>query len=112
MSDGSAIVVSGLVMLGDSVVIPGAQRNSLLRISLGEFQEPIGHRDGSDGGPCETRDHGGQIVSLVEAVFEFGEIARDMFAVDGTVGSCDGRLDVAERCVDPFEGWRPSRLWS
>ena len=64
------------------------------------------------GGPCEARDHGGQIVSSVEAVFEFGEVARDMLAVDGAVGSCDGGLDVAQRGVDPFEGWRPSGLRS
>jgi hypothetical protein len=59
-----------------------------------------------------VRDHGGQIVSLVEAVFEFGEGARDMLAVDGTVCSCDGGLDVAEGRVDPFEGRRLSCLWS
>jgi hypothetical protein len=41
-----------------------------------------------------------------------GEVARGMLAVDGTVGSCDGGLDVAEGRVDPFEAWRPSRLWS
>ena len=35
-----------------------------------------------------------------------------MLAVDGTVGAYDGSLDVAEGRVDPFEGWRPSRLWS
>ena len=81
-------------------------------MNFSQFQEPIEHRDGSDGGPSEARDHGGQIVSSVEAVFEFGEVARNMLAVDGTVGPCDGGLDVAERGVDPFEGWRPSRFWS
>ena len=81
-------------------------------MNLSQFQEPIGHRDGSDGGPSEARDHGGQIVSSVETVFEFGEVARDVLAVDGTVGACDGGLDVAEGGVDPFEGWRPSRSWS
>ena len=34
-----------------------------------------------------------------------------MLAADGTVGSCDGGFDVAQRGVDPFEGWRPSRFW-
>jgi hypothetical protein len=34
-----------------------------------------------------------------------------MLAADGTVGSCDGGFDVAQRGVDPFEGWRPSRPW-
>jgi hypothetical protein len=70
------------------------------------------HWCGPDGGPSEAVDHGGQIVSSVEAVFEFGEAAWDMLAVDGAVGPCDGGLDVAERGVGPFEGWRPSRFWS
>ena len=42
------------------------------------------------------------IVSSVEAVLEFGEVARNMLAIDGTVGSCDGGLDVAERRVGPI----------
>src|SRR4029077_15329619 len=67
---------------------------------------------GSDGGPCEPWDHRRQIVSPVEAIFEFGEVARDMLAVDGAVGSCDGGLDVAQRGVDPFECRRACRLRS
>src|SRR4029077_3628306 len=67
---------------------------------------------GSDGGPCEPWDHRRQIVSPVEAIFEFGEVARDMLAVDGAVGSCDGGLDVAQRGVDPFERRRACRLRS
>ena len=43
---------------------------------------------------------------------EFGEVARDVLVVDGTVGSCDGGLDVAERGVDPFECRRASGLRS
>jgi hypothetical protein len=50
-----------------------------------------------------SRDHGREIVSSVEAVLEFGEVARDVLTIDSTVGSCNGGLDVAERGVGPFE---------
>ena len=53
----------------------------------------IGHGGGSDGGPREAWDYGREIVSSVEAVLEFSEVARDMLAIDGTVGSCNGGLD-------------------
>jgi hypothetical protein len=89
-----------------------ATKGFLITHNLSQFQEPVGHWCGPDGGPSEAVDHGGQIVSSVEAVFEFCEVAWDMLAVDGAVGPCDGALDVAERGVDPFEGWRPSRFWS
>ena len=62
--------------------------------------------------PSESRDHGREIVSSVEVVFEFGEVARNMLAVDGTIGSCDGGLDVAERGVGPFECRHAGGLWS
>jgi hypothetical protein len=32
-----------------------------------------------------TQDQGGRIVSSVEAVFEFGEVAWNILAVDGTM---------------------------
>ncbi len=32
-----------------------------------------------------------------------------MFAFDSPIGAGDGGLDVAERYVDPLEGWRASR---
>src|SRR5512133_1000713 len=86
--------------------VAAAQKTSWLRTRLSQFQEPVGHGGGSDGGPREARDHGREIVSSVEAVLEFGEVARNMLAIDGTVGSCDGGLDVAERGVGPFEGRR------
>jgi hypothetical protein len=50
-------------------------------MNFSQFQEPVGHWCGSDGGPSEAGDHGGQIVFSVEAVFEFGEVAWDMLAV-------------------------------
>src|SRR6476469_7792317 len=80
--------------------------------ALSQFQEAVGHWGGPDRSPCEARDDRGQIVSAINAVFEFGQIARDVLAVDGTIGSGNGRLDIAQRCIDPFEGRRASRLGS
>src|SRR3954454_17707815 len=73
-------------------------------MNLSQFQEPIRHGRGPHAGPAQARDHGGEIVSPVEAVFELGEVARDMLAVDGAVGANNGGLDIAERGVDPLEG--------
>src|SRR5712672_2498565 len=47
--------------------------------------------------------HGGEIVSAVGAVLEFGEVARYMLVADGAVSASDGALDVAEGGVDPLE---------
>jgi hypothetical protein len=63
-------------------------------------------------GPCQARDHRGKIVSAVEAIFEFGEVARHMLCVDGAIGSNDCSFDVAERCLDPLERRRSSRIGS
>src|SRR5436305_700301 len=51
------------------------------------------------------------MVSSVKAVFELGEVARDVVAADHTVGAGDCSLDVAERGVDPLEGRRARRGW-
>jgi hypothetical protein len=40
---------------------------------------------------------------MLEAVFEFGEVAGDMLVADGAVSAGDGALDVAEGGVDPRE---------
>src|SRR3954471_16906774 len=50
-------------------------------MNLSQFEEPIRHGRGPHAGPAQARDHGGEIVSPVEAVFELGEVARDMLAV-------------------------------
>ena len=52
-------------------------------------------------GPAEARQHGGEIASPVEAIFELGEVARDVLGVDGSVGADKRGLDVAEGRVDP-----------
>ena len=59
---------------------------------------------GSDCDIAEAWHHGGEIVSAVEAVLEFGEVAGYMLVVDGAVSASDGALDVAEGGVDPLEG--------
>ena len=46
-------------------------------MSLSQFEEAVGHWRGADGGPAETGHHGGEIVAPIEAVGEFGQVARD-----------------------------------
>src|SRR5690242_1776192 len=71
---------------------------------LSEFEEAVWHWRGSDCDIAEAWHHGGEIVSAVEAVLEFGEGARYMLVADGAVSASDGALDVAEGGVDPLEG--------
>src|ERR1700747_2360657 len=71
---------------------------------LSQFEEALWHRRGSDCDIAEAWDHGGEIVSAVEAVLEFGEVAGCMLVADGAVSASDGALDVAEGGVDPFVG--------
>src|SRR5690348_13280122 len=71
---------------------------------LSQFEEAIWHRRGSDCDIAEAWHHGGEIVSAVEAVLEFGEVAGHMLVADGAVSACDGALDVAEGGVNPLEG--------
>ena len=53
--------------------------------------------------PSRGEGHGREVVSSVESVFKFGEVSRDILAVDRPVGADDRSLDVAERGVYPFE---------
>ena len=78
-------------------------------MNLSQLEQPVGHWRGSHDGRCQARDHCGEIVSPVEAVFEFGEVARDMLAADGAVGSDNCGLDIAEGGIDPAEGRDSSR---
>src|ERR1700726_4392777 len=71
---------------------------------LSQFEEAVWHRWGSDCDIAEAWHHGGEIVSAIEAVLEFGEVAGYMLVVDGAVSASDGALDVAEGGVDPLEG--------
>ena len=63
---------------------------------LSQFEQAIRHGRGSDCDVSKTRHHGGEIVASVEAVLEFGEVARHVLFADGAVGAGDGALDVAE----------------
>ena len=58
---------------------------------------------GSNAGPCQAGDHGSEIVSAIETVFELREVARHMLTADGAVGADDGGLDIAEGRIDPPE---------
>src|SRR3954454_338344 len=85
----------------DPVLMP-----SCLRGNLSQLEQPIRHWRRADGNPSEARDHGGEVVSPIEAVFELGEVTRHVLLVDRAVGTDDGGLDVAQRGVDPVEGGR------
>src|SRR3954454_3742867 len=50
-----------------------------------------------------------RVISPVEAIVEFREIARHMLLVDRPGGPHDGGLDVAERRVDALEAGDASR---
>src|SRR5215472_14911720 len=81
-----------------------SQRSSRLRMILSQFEEAVWHRRGSDCDIAEAWHHGGEIVSAVETVLEFGEVAGYMLVADGAVSASDGALDVAKGGVDPLEG--------
>src|SRR5262249_59942212 len=71
---------------------------------LSQFEEAVWHRRSSESDVAEAWHHGGEIVSAVEAVLEFGEVAGYMLVADGAVSASDGALDVAKGGVDPLEG--------
>src|SRR5712691_1646798 len=73
-------------------------------MNLNQFEEAIGHGGGSHAGPAQAREHGNEIISSVEAVFELGEVTWNMLTVDRPVGADNRGLDVAQRGVDPLEG--------
>src|SRR6266851_8124466 len=77
---------------------------------LSQFEEAVWHGRSSDGDVAKAWHHGGEIVSSVEAVFEFGEVAGHMLVTDGTVSAGDGAFDVAEGSVDPLKRGRPGGL--
>src|SRR6266550_3019072 len=52
---------------------------------LSQFEEAVWHWRGSDCDIAEAWHHGGEIVSAVEAVLEFGEVAGYMLVADGAV---------------------------
>ena len=78
-------------------------RSSTSGVNLGEFEESVRHWWGTEGGPGQARQHGGEVVSAVEAVLELGEVAWHVLLMDRPMGSHQGRLDVAEGGVDPLE---------
>src|SRR5260370_4258796 len=71
---------------------------------LSQFEEAVWHRRGTDCDLAGAWPHGREIVSAVEAVLEFGEVAGYTLVADGAVSASDGALDVAEGGVDPLEG--------
>jgi hypothetical protein len=72
-------------------------------MNLRQFEEAVWHWRGSNSEEAEPWHHGGEIVSAVEAVFEFGKVAGHVLVGDGAVSASDGAFDVAEGGVDPLE---------
>jgi hypothetical protein len=56
-------------------------------MTLSHFEQLVGHWRCPDAGPREARDHRGEIVSTIEAVLEFGEVAWRVLAADGPIGA-------------------------
>ena len=54
----------------------------------------------------ESRNQISELVAAVEAVGEFGKIARRIFLTPGVVGAVQGPLDVAEHRVHPPQARR------
>src|SRR3954466_12550081 len=71
---------------------------------LSQFEQAIRHWRRPQCDVAEARHHGGEIIAPVEAVLEFGKVARQVLCADRTVGAGDRVLDVAKDGVDPFEG--------
>ena len=65
-------------------------------MNLSQFEEAVWHWRSSNCDVAEPRHHSSEIISPVEPVFEFGEVAWYMLGADGAVGASDGALDVAE----------------
>src|SRR5215831_10028762 len=63
---------------------------------LSQFEEAVWHRRSSESDVAEAWHHRGEIVSAVEAVLEFGEVAGYVLVADGAVSTGDGALDVTE----------------
>ena len=96
-------IATALAEAGANVVMADIQKDTRLRMSLSQFEEAVWHRRRSNCDVAEPRHHSGEIVSLVEPVFKFGEVAGYMLVADGAVSPSDGAFDVAEGGVDPLE---------
>ena len=58
--------------------INDGQKPTRLRMILSQFEEAVWHRRGSECDIAEAWHHGDEIVSAVEAVLEFSEVAGCM----------------------------------
>jgi hypothetical protein len=55
---------------------------------LSQFEQVLRHWRGADGTPSEAWHHGCGIVAAIEAILEFGKVARQML-IDGPVAAGD-----------------------
>src|SRR5208337_3343231 len=82
----------------------GFRERTCSHINVGRLEQPVGHGRRSNASPGEAGHHRGEIVSPVEAVFEFSEVARHVLLIDRPVGSNNSGFDIPQCCIDPFEG--------
>ena len=73
-------------------------------MSLSQFEEAVWHWRRSNCDAAEPRHHRGEIISPVEPVFEFGEVAGYMLVADGAVSADDGALNVG-KARSSSRGW-------
>src|SRR5271166_7117484 len=69
-------------------------------INLGQPEQPVGHGRRPNGSPGESRHHGCEIISPVEAVFELSEISRHVLLVDRSIRPNDGGFDISQCRID------------
>lgn len=72
-------------------------------MDLGHFQQAIRHGRCPHPGLTNARDYGDQFPLPVRAILELGRIAQRVLAADHTVDTGDCRLEIAQRCVYPYE---------
>lgn len=79
-----------------------------LPMTLSQCYEPVRHRRRERRGGAQATDHAGQVETPVEAVGEFGEVARQVLGPNRpAIRPVQGILDVAQHRVDPHERLAP-----
>jgi hypothetical protein len=79
-------------------------------VDISQFEQPIGHRYGAHRRPGESRHHCCEIVSPIEPILEFSEVARHVLLIDRAVGlSFLGRLGTVRQWAGQRRKGEPPR---
>ncbi len=77
-------------------------------MTLSQPYEPVRHRWRERRGGTQAADHASQVETPVEAVREFGEVARQVLGPNcAAIRTVQGILDVAQHRIDPHECLAP-----